>query len=113
MLYDPCYPVLYTTNLAARNSGDASTQKNAASPERALEKQRKAAKGMINQDTTRAKDNSSTRSEGRVSSEEPTREEEQGEQGEPDAPTGGSENAGMSTILNGDLGTGVQDDADD
>jgi hypothetical protein len=79
----------------------------------ALEEQRKAAKGMINQDTTRAKDNSSTRNEESDSSEKPTREQEQGEASEPDAPTGGSENAGMSTILDGDLGTGVQDDAED
>jgi hypothetical protein len=68
---------------------------------------------MINQHTPRAKDNSSTRNEASDSSAEPTRREEQGEPSEPDAPTGGSENAGMSTILDGDLGTGVQDDADD
>ena len=68
---------------------------------------------MINQDTTRAKDNSSSGNEGADSSTEPTRDEEQGEASEPDAPTGGSENAGMSTILDGDPGTGVQDDADD
>jgi hypothetical protein len=68
---------------------------------------------MINQDTTRAKDNSSTREDDSDSSEEPTRGEEHGEASEPDAPTGGFENAGMSTILDGDLGTGVQDDADD
>ena len=47
------------------------------------------------------------------SEEEPTREEEQGEASEPDAPTAGVENAGMSTILEGDLGTGVQDDSSD
>jgi hypothetical protein len=47
------------------------------------------------------------------SEEEPTREEEQGEASEPDAPTAGVENAGMSTILDGDIGTGVQDDSSD
>ncbi|HUQ33625.1 MAG TPA: hypothetical protein VM095_16005 [Pyrinomonadaceae bacterium] len=47
------------------------------------------------------------------SSNEPTREEERGESSEADAPTSGVENAGMSTILDGDLGTGVQTDADD
>jgi hypothetical protein len=47
------------------------------------------------------------------SSNEPTREEERGESSEPDAPTSGVENAGMSTILDGDVGTGVQEDADD
>jgi hypothetical protein len=57
--------------------------------------------------------NSSTRSEDDESQREPTRDEEQGEASEPDAPTGGEENAGMSTILDGDLGTGVQLDADD
>jgi hypothetical protein len=68
---------------------------------------------MINQDTTTTKDNSSSRTEGKVSTEEPTREKEQGEASEPDAPTAGEENAGMSTILGGGVGTGVQDDADD
>ena len=47
------------------------------------------------------------------SAEEPTRKEERGEASEPDAPTGGEENSGMSTILDGGLGTGVQPDADD
>lgn len=44
---------------------------------------------------------------------EPTRDEELGEASEPDAPTDAQENAGMSTILDGGLGTGVQGDADD
>jgi hypothetical protein len=68
---------------------------------------------MIDQDMMTTKDNSSARGEGGQSVEEPTRHEEQGEASEPDAPTDGVENAGMSTILDGDLGTGVQDDADD
>ncbi|HKR00567.1 MAG TPA: hypothetical protein VJT09_07830 [Pyrinomonadaceae bacterium] len=45
--------------------------------------------------------------------EEPTREEESGESSEPDAPTAGEENPGMSTILDGGPGTGVQPDAGD
>lgn len=69
---------------------------------------------MIDQDTIEALDNSSAREkDGQDSREEPTREEEQGEASEPDAPTDGLENAGMSTILDGGLGTGVQEDADD
>ena len=69
---------------------------------------------MIDQERTEALDNSSARDEeGKDSEGEPTREEEQGEASEPDAPTEAKENAGMSTILDGGLGTGVQDDADD
>ena len=49
----------------------------------------------------------------KASEEEPTREEEHGEASEPNAPTSGVENAGMSTILDGDVGTGVQTDASD
>lgn len=37
--------------------------------------------------------------------------EEQGEADEPDAPTSGEENEGMSTILDADPLTGVQTDA--
>lgn len=44
---------------------------------------------------------------------EPTREDERGEAAEADAPTAGEENAGLSTILDGGLGTGVQRDAAD
>ena len=47
------------------------------------------------------------------SEEEPTREEEQGEASEPDAPTASIENPGMGTILDGDIGTGVQNDSSD
>ena len=39
-----------------------------------------------------------------------SRAEEQGEADEPDAPTSGEENEGMSTILDADPLTGVQDD---
>jgi hypothetical protein len=56
---------------------------------------------------------SNTESEDDDSQTEPTRDEEHGETSEPDAPTDGEENAGMSTILDGSLGTGVQQDADD
>jgi hypothetical protein len=57
--------------------------------------------------------NSSAGSADQDSGQEPTRDEEEGEASEPDAPTDGEENAGMSTILDGGLGTGVQTDADD
>lgn len=69
---------------------------------------------MIDQDRTEALANSAAQKEsGQDSTEEPTREEEAGEASEPDAPTAGNENSGMSTILEGGLGTGVQDDAED
>jgi hypothetical protein len=44
-------------------------------------------------------------------SEDVSRVEEQGEADEPDAPTSGEENEGMSTILDADPLTGVQDNA--
>ena len=68
---------------------------------------------MIEQDVTQALDNSSAKADADETRQEPTREEEQGEASEPDAPTDGAENTGMSTILDGGLGTGVQHDADD
>ena len=39
------------------------------------------------------------------------REDERGDAAEPDAPTAVEENDGMSTILSGDQGDGVQDNA--
>ena len=42
-----------------------------------------------------------------------TREAEQGDVAEPDAPTDVEENPGMNTILGGGPGTGVQTDASD
>ena len=57
--------------------------------------------------------NSSTTDGEQDSDQEPTRDKEQGEASEPDAPTDGEENPGLSTILDGGLGTGVQHDADD
>lgn len=67
---------------------------------------------MIDQDMTEALDNSSAGDKNVADpGPEPTRDEEQGEASEPDAPTDGEENAGMSTILDGGLGTGVQGDA--
>lgn len=44
-------------------------------------------------------------------SDDVSRAEEQGEADEPDAPTSGEENEGMSTILDADPLTGVQDNA--
>lgn len=64
-------------------------------------------------DKTTSNDNSLSEGENKNSSDEPTREEERGETSEPDAPTSGEENDGMNTILDGGLGTGVQDDVDD
>jgi hypothetical protein len=68
---------------------------------------------MTDQDTTTTDDSSASKNEGRDSFQEPTRDEERGEASEPNAPTGGEENAGMSTILDGGLGTGVQNDGDE
>jgi hypothetical protein len=70
-------------------------------------------KKMIDEETTRASNDSPSRHEGNDSLEEPTRDEERGEASEPDAPTSGEENSGMNTILDGGLGTGVQNDLDD
>ena len=39
------------------------------------------------------------------------RADERGDAAEPDAPTAVEDNEGMSTILSGDQGDGVQDDA--
>ena len=41
------------------------------------------------------------------------REAEAGDAAEPDAPTSGEENEGMSTILSGEPVTGVQSDAEE
>ena len=65
------------------------------------------------EDKDKHKDKNKGKGKGKESAEEPTREEERGEASEPDAPTGGEENSGMSTILDGGLGTGVQPDADE
>jgi hypothetical protein len=42
-----------------------------------------------------------------------TRAEEQGDVAEPDAPTAAEENPGMSTVLDAEPLSGVQDDASD
>jgi hypothetical protein len=68
---------------------------------------------MIDRNATTTSDNSAPKTDGDDPQREPTRAEETGEASEPDAPTAGVENAGMSTILDGGLGTGVQTDADD
>jgi hypothetical protein len=65
------------------------------------------------EDEDKRKAKGKDKDEGKDSAGEPTREEERGEASEPDAPTGGEENSGMSTILDGGLGTGVQPDAGD
>ena len=51
--------------------------------------------------------------EGDGAQTEPTREEERGDVAEPDAPTTEEENDGMSTILDANPVTGVQNDASD
>ena len=68
---------------------------------------------MNDENALRPDEVSASQAESRGSAEEPTRDEERGEASEPDAPTAGEENEGMSTILDGGLGTGVQDDIDD
>lgn len=45
--------------------------------------------------------------------EEPTRAEEQDDVAEPDAPTAAQENVGMSTVLDAEPLSGIQDDASD
>ena len=50
-------------------------------------------------------------SEEKGAREESTRAEEQGDVAEPDAPTAAEENDGMSTILDAEPLSGVQDDA--
>jgi hypothetical protein len=68
---------------------------------------------MRDEDALRPDEVAASPAESRGSREEPTRDEERGEASEPDAPTAAEENEGMSTILDGELGTGVQDDIDD
>ncbi len=68
---------------------------------------------MIEQGATTPSNNSPAKDESDDSYHEPTRDDERGETSEPDAPTSGEENDGMNTILDGGLGTGVQDDVDD
>lgn len=52
-------------------------------------------------------------SEEKGSAEEPTRAEEQDDVAEPDAPTTAEENVGMSTVLDAEPLSGIQDDASD
>jgi hypothetical protein len=54
-----------------------------------------------------------TRSTREETGEAETRAEEQGDVAEPDAPTAAEENAGMSTVLDAEPLSGVQDDAGD
>lgn len=50
---------------------------------------------------------------GSSATEEPTRAEEQDESAEADAPTSAEENAGMSTVLDAEPLSGIQNDASD
>ncbi|HEX8773960.1 MAG TPA: hypothetical protein VF735_10140 [Pyrinomonadaceae bacterium] len=54
-----------------------------------------------------------TRQRREETGEAETRAEEQGDVAEPDAPTATEENAGMSTVLDAEPLSGVQDDASD
>ena len=51
--------------------------------------------------------------QGSSAAEEPTRAEEQDDVAEPDAPTAAEENVGMSTVLDAEPLSGIQDDASD
>jgi hypothetical protein len=57
--------------------------------------------------------NSRLQSEETGTADEPTRAEEQTDVAEPDAPTAAEENPGMSTILDAEPLSGVQDNAGD
>ena len=60
------------------------------------------------------RDNAASASnEARDTGNEASRADEAGDVAEPDAPTDVEENQGMSTILGGGSGTGVQEDASD
>jgi len=64
--------------------------------------------GSLPVEKTRLKSEETWRAE-----EEPSRAEEQLDVAEPDAPTSTEENEGMSTILDADPISGVQDNASD
>jgi hypothetical protein len=68
---------------------------------------------MTDRSSTTENERPLTKDGSEASLTEPSRDEERGESSEPDAPTSGVENAGMNTILDGDVGTGVQTDAGD
>ncbi len=54
---------------------------------------------------------SSSNRDADIARDNPTRAEERGEADEPNAPTSGEENEGMSTILDAEPLSGVQDNA--
>ena len=57
--------------------------------------------------------NDKTQTESETEATAPDRASEHGDVAEPDAPTATEENEGLSTILDGEPVTGVQDDADE
>ena len=68
---------------------------------------------MNQQEDSVANASAGTSNETRDTGDEATRSDEAGDVAEPDAPTDVEENAGMSTVLGGGSGTGVQTDASD
>jgi hypothetical protein len=68
---------------------------------------------MSKQEDTRANTPADAANEMNDTGNAATRADEDGDVAEPDAPTGVEENVGMSTILGGGAGTGVQTDAGD
>lgn len=68
---------------------------------------------MNKQEDTAANASREASNETRDTGNEAARADEAGDVAEPDAPTGVEENAGMSTVLGGGSGTGVQTDASD
>ena len=68
---------------------------------------------MSKQEESKVNNSAKAADERRDTGDEATRADEAGDVAEPDAPTGVEENAGMSTILGGGTGTGVQTDASD
>lgn len=62
---------------------------------------------------SRPEDSDRHESNEEISDRNVSREEERGEAGAPDAPTSGEENEGMSTILDAEPLTGVQDNESD
>lgn len=68
---------------------------------------------MNKQEDSQANASRSASNETRDTGNEATRADEAGDVAEPDAPTDVDENPGMSTILGGGSGTGVQEDASD
>ena len=68
---------------------------------------------MNKQEDSVANASAGASNETRDTGNEATRTDEAGDVAEPDAPTDIEENPGMSTVLGGGSGTGVQTDASD